>query len=147
MKLSGFFAAMVAAPLLALSHPVAAQDYPMDPGDYVEMNMIEIMPGGAMDYANYLAGQWRKNQEFAKSKGWIKDYRVLANVDSRDGEPNLYLFTTFATVPSAAEEKRRRVEFLRWRQATDAQMIAESGDRAKFRKLRGSMLLQEQRFK
>lgn len=141
-------AAMIAAPLAVLiAVPAAAQDYPFTAGDYQEVAMIDVSDGGGFQYAAFLADTWRKNQEFAKSKGWIKDYAVLANVHARPGEPDLYLVTTFASMPDGAEDERRAAAYREFMKASDAQMEAASGDRAKYRTVMGSSLLRQMKFK
>jgi len=141
-------AAMAAAPvLLAVAAPAMAQNYPMEPGDYVEMSGLTIEDGGAYEYATYLAGMWKQNQEFAKRRGWIKDYKVMMNVNKRVGEPDIYLVTTFSSMPDAAEDMRRQSAYRDMMKQSDAQMEAASGDRAKYRKYVGSMLLREMKLK
>lgn len=135
-------AILMAAPL-ALPVAAAAQEFPLVAGDYTSLSGIFIEDGGTLAYAKHLAGDWAKEQEFAKSKGWISGYKIYINVDARDGEPNLYLTATYRDVPSGAESERRNKEWEAWSKKTDAQMDAESGNRAKFRKLRGTMMLQE----
>ena len=141
MRIAASFAAALL--LTAAALPAAAQNYPLEPGDYVEMNGFTLEDGGAFEYAKHLAGTWRKGQEFAKSKGWIKDYKILTNVNARDGEPDIYLVSVFSSQPDAAEDKRRQEAYRAMMKQTDAQMDTAAGDRAKFRKLKGSMLLRE----
>ena len=69
--------------------------------------------------------------------------RRLARDRRRDGEPQVYLTSTYRDIPNGAQSEGRNKEWAAWSKKTDAQMDAESGDRAKFRKLRGTMLLQE----
>jgi hypothetical protein len=146
MKL--MFAAMLAAPLaIALSTPAAAQNYPFTPGDYEEVAMIDVSDGGGLEYANYLATTWKKNQEFAVSKGWITGYSVLSNVHNRPGEPDLYLVTSFTSLPNAAEDEKRNAAYREFMKQSDAQMEAASGDRTKFRTIMGSFLLRQLKFK
>jgi hypothetical protein len=141
-------AASVAAPfLLFATSPAAAQNYPFASGDYVEISGIIIEDGGGFEYAKHVAGLWRKGQDFAKSKGWITDYEVLANVNPREGEPDIYLVTSFASLPDGAEEERRQEAYRDMMKQSDAQMETASGNRAKYRKLGGSMLLREMKFK
>jgi len=141
-------AAVLAASLsCAMQIPAAAQNYPFTPGDYTEVSMIDIADGGGLQYATYLANEWRKSQEFAKSKGWITGYAVYDNVNSRAGEPDLYLTVTFPNMPDAAEDEKRDAAYRDFMKRTDAQLVAESGDRAKFRTVMGSFLLREMKFK
>jgi len=142
------FAALVAAPLvLSAASPAAAQNSPFTPGDYEDVGMIDVSDGGGFEYATFLANTWRKNQEFAKSKGWITGYQVLANVHARPGEPDIYLVTSFSTLPDAAEEEKRATAYREFMKQTDAQMEAASGDRAKYRTVMGSFLLRQLNFK
>jgi hypothetical protein len=148
MKTIALFAASIAAPfLLTVAAPAAAQNYPLVPGDYVEISGIIIEDGGSYEYAKHIAGLWRKGQEFAKSKGWITDYEVLANVNPREGEPDIYLITSFASLPNGVEDERRQDEYRKMMKQSDAQLATASGDRAKFRKLGSSMLLREMKFR
>lgn len=141
-------AAVLAATLsCAFAGPAAAQNYPFTPGDYTEVSMIDISDGGGLQYATYLANEWRKSQEFAKSKGWITSYAVFNNVNSRPGEPDLYLTVTFPDLPNAAEDEKRDAAYRDYMKRTDAQLVAESGDRAKYRTVMGSFLLRELKFK
>src|SRR5688572_26067160 len=66
--------------------------------------------GHFADYADHLAGQYRKSMDFQKSKGWIKDYYILSNGNKRAGEPDLYLVTIFDHVTTPAEDIQREKE-------------------------------------
>ena len=146
MKLTGKImmagALLMAAPT-ALSTSAMAQEFPLVAGDYTSISGIFVQDGGTVAYAQFLAGEWAKQQEFAKSKGWISDYKIYANVDARDGEPNIYLTQTYRVIPTGAESEKRNKEWEAWSKKSDAQMETESGDRAKFRTQRGTMMLQE----
>lgn len=136
-------AAMIIAVPTALSTSAIAQQFPLVAGDYTSISGIFVEDGGTFAYAQFLADQWAKNQEFAKSKGWISDYKIYLNVDARDGEPHIYLTQTYATIPGGSEMEKRNKEWEAWSKKSDAQMDVESADRAKFRKQRGTMMLQE----
>lgn len=62
-----------------------AEEWPLVGGDYWEVTGIDIKDGGSWKYVNWLATEWRKDLEFAKSKGWIKDYMIIGNVHGRSG--------------------------------------------------------------
>ena len=141
-------AALFATPLaLALASPAAAQNSPFDYGDLTDVTGIDILDGGGMEYSNYLAREWRKNQEFAKSQGWISDYKVYSNMYPREGEADLYLMVTYAKMPDAIEAKRRDDAYRAYMKKNDTQMATESGNRGKFRKVMSQMLLGEMKFK
>ena len=142
LRLAIAAALAVVAPA-ALTAPAAAQEFPLAPGEYSSMSGIFVEDGGSFAYAQFLATQWQQEQEFSKSKGWITGYKIYINVDARDGEPNVYLVTTYRDIPDAAEIERRNKEYAAWSAKTDQQLDAESGNRVTIRKQRGTMLLQE----
>lgn len=141
------FEALLATAFLALALPAVAtaqdSDDPLKRAAYWDVSSIHVKDGGGLKYANHIAKNWIRNQEYAKSKGWISGYYVLANPYPREGEPDIYLVTIFKDMPTADEEDKRSKEWLEFNKATNAQMAAESGARAEFRTLGGSMLLME----
>lgn len=132
---------------MLLAGAVLADDYPFVAGDYWEVTGIHIKDGGSLKYANFLAGEWRENQEFAKSKGWIKDYMVFANAYPRQGEPDLYLVTVIDSVVSGAVSEKRQDEYMAWRKKTIAQMDSEAGNRAEYREVMSNELIQKLEFR
>lgn len=123
--------------------PAIAQDYPLKPGEYVQMNGIHVKDGSDLKYAEWLATEWKRFQEYSKSQGWISDYGIYANINPREGEPNIYLVVQFASIPDAAEQERRDKAFDKWSRTTVAEQVAASGNRAEYRTVISSMLLQE----
>jgi len=148
MKSLKLIAALIAAPvMMAVASPAMAQNYPLVSGDYAEVTDIKVLSGGGYDYAMFLAGQWRKNQEYAKSQGWIKDYKIWANIYNRENEADIYLMVVMPDVPNGPEVERRAEAYRKFMAQSDQQMEAASGDRGKFRKVMGTTLLQELKFK
>lgn len=142
-------AALAAVSLsLAFAAPAMAQSaYPMDQGDFIELSAISVDDGHSLDYMNHLANNWRKAQDYAKSQGWITGYEVMVNAYPRKGEPDVYLLVRTARLPDAAEDAKRDEAYRAYMQRTASQLQAESGERAKYRSLSGSMLLRELRFR
>jgi hypothetical protein len=140
--------AAVLAATIALAVPAAtpaiAQDYPLKAGEYVQMTGIVVEDGeGALKYAEWLATEWKRFQEHAKSQGWISDYGIYSNVNARAGEPDLFLVVQFASIPDAAEQERRDKAFDEWTRTTVREQAIASGNRAEYRTAVSSMLLQE----
>jgi len=124
--------------------PVLAQDYPLKAGEYVQMTGIVVEDGeGALKYAEWLATEWKRFQEYAKSQGWISDYGIYSNVNARAGEPDVYLVVQFASMPNAEEQERRDKAFDEWSRTTIREQAVASGNRAEYRTAVSSMLLQE----
>ena len=55
----------------------------------------------------------------------------------------MYLSVTFAKLADAAEQEKREKAYLDFMKRSQAQLESESGNRAKFRTVMGTMLLQE----
>ncbi len=142
---------MLAFVLCAMSVMTAtravADEYPLVAGDFWEVTGIHLKDGGGLGYANFLAAEWRENQEMAKSKGWIKSYMLLSNAYAREGEPDIYLITITDRLASGAEGEKRQAEYMEWKKKTLAQMEKESGNRAEFRTIGSNSLLQEMTFR
>lgn len=134
--------ALAASGMLISSTSVAQEEWPLVGGYYWEVTGIDIKDGGSWKYANWLATEWKKELEFAKSKGWIKDYMILANVYNRSNEPDLYLVRVVEDVPSAAEGEKRQKEYLEWQTKSIEKMVGESGNRAEYRTVMNNSLLQ-----
>jgi hypothetical protein len=122
---------------------IAAEKWPLVLGDYWEVTGIDVKDGGGLQYAQFLAGEWKDNLEFSKSQGWIKDCKIFSNVYARAGEPDLYLVTITESIVSAAEGDKRFDAFQAWKKKTIAQMQSESGNRAEYREVLSDALLQE----
>ncbi|WP_156945572.1 hypothetical protein [Hyphomonas johnsonii] len=140
--------AIAQEPAAAAPAATAADDgYPLVGGDFWEITAIDLKPGGGLAYANHLATQWRAGQEFAKSKGWIKDYMVMSNYYNRAGEPDLYLISVIDHVPSGPEGEAQFVAYRAWAKSSAEKLQAESADRAEFREIMSNSLLQEMTFR
>ena len=133
----------IAVGALISSRAIAQDKFPLIAGDYWEVTGVELKDGGALKYAEFIAGEWKDNLEFSKSKGWIKDYKIFGNIHAREGEPDLYLVTIRDSLVSGAEDEKRGDEFRAWKKKTIAQLVAETGNRAEFRTVLSDALLQE----
>lgn len=132
---------------LSMTANAQAQDWPMKSGDYWTVTGIHIHDGGGLKYANWLASEWKKNAEFAVSKGWLKGYKIFSNVYNRQGEPDLYLVRIFEDIPTGPEGEERYKEYMEWQSKTEQQMEEESGNRAEYREVMSTILLQEMNFR
>jgi hypothetical protein len=126
--------------------PAPAQDVPLVGGDYWDVTSVKIDDGHFGDYADFLADRFRKTNEYAKSKGWIKAYYVFSNVNNRSDEPDLYLVTVTDHVATPAETIARNKEMNTYLQSSDRKEIAASGQRATYRHITADMLLQQMVF-
>ncbi|MDP3676213.1 MAG: hypothetical protein Q8R44_14155 [Novosphingobium sp.] len=136
------FTLAFAAPL-----PALAQNDPFTGGDYMSVTGVSIDDGHYLDYATFLAGYYKAQEDFAVKQGWQTGWEILSNVNPRKGEPDLYLIRRFKSIPDGAEGERRAQMIRDNVKQSDAQMEAASGNRAKFRHVDGTMLLQVMKMK
>lgn len=142
MKIHALLAFALATASFAAT-PALAQRSTTEPGNYTSVSMIKVLPGQFENYMDFLSVQWKKQNEFAKSKGYITSYHVLSAVDARSNEPDLFLVIEFKDWPTNAESKRRQDEFVAMMKMDEHQMDAASGARGPMRTQMGSMTLQE----
>ena len=135
--------AALAAVTLAFAAPALAQNDPFMGGDYVSVTAVSLDDGHYLDYASFLSGFYKDQEQYAVKQGWETSWEILANVNPRKGEPDLYLVRRFKDIPNGAEGERRAQMIRDNVKMSDAQMEAASGDRAKFRHVDSTMLLQE----
>ena len=135
--------AALAAVTLAFAAPALAQNDPFMGGDYVSVTGVSLDDGHYLDYATFLSGFYKDQEQYAVKQGWETSWEILANVYPRKGEPDLYLIRRFKDIPTGAEGERRAQMIRDNVKMSDAQMEAASGDRAKFRHVDSTMLLQE----
>lgn len=138
---------LVAAAFLVSAATSFADEWPLAAGDYWEVTGIDTKDGGELEYAEWLATEWRQNAEFAKSKGWLKEVKILYNQYPRKGEPDLYLIWIREGIPTGAEGEQRAREFQDWKETTIEKLVGESGNRAEYREVLSSSLMQEALFR
>ena len=131
----------------AMSIAQAQDEWPFIGGDYWEVTGIKTADGGDLKYARWLAGEWRKGSEFAKSKGWIKEFMVISNVHPRADEPDLYLIRVIENMPTVQEDEERSKAYKEWVKKSMDKRQEESGSRAEYRTVMSTSLLQNMKFR
>lgn len=103
--------AMIAA---TLATPAMAQESSYKPGTVWEASRIKVMPGQFENYMDWLAKNWKKNQEAMKAEGMVIDYHVLATNNRRADEPHLILIIEYKDYMTTAqlEAMRKKVNVL-----------------------------------
>ena len=102
----------LAALLVIVSASVFAQvNRPYHNGTVWNIAFIRIKPGMDTAYMNYLAGQWKAEQEAQKKDGNILSYKVLSVEGHTPGEWNLMLMTEYKNLATmeANEDKSEAV--------------------------------------
>ena len=137
---------LAAGAALAFAIPAAAQDddpWPFESGEYVEVTGIDLADGAGLKYAQWLAGEWRANSDFAVSQGWLNSYEILVNTHPRAGEPDIFLVRRFPSfIDNDEGERRRKIMMQRYKRSEEA-LQAESANRAEYRTVLSDMLLRK----
>ncbi|NDV91764.1 hypothetical protein GTH32_11265 [Alteromonas sp. 345S023] len=141
------FIVVVAYFIAVTSFNTMADERVFKEGNYWEIAAIEVKDGHWLNYGNHLANEWRSSMEFAKSKGWIVDYKVISNLHPRDGEASLYLLTIFTDWASEAENEERYAAWIEWSKKSLDKMEEQSGERVTMRRIMGEQLMQELTFR
>src|SRR6266571_5373084 len=99
MNMKRIAVASIAAFVLVAGISVYAQmNRPYHNGSVWNIAFIRIKPGMDSAYMNYVAGQWKAEQEAQKKDGNILSYRVLAVEAHTPGEWNLMLLTEYKSL-------------------------------------------------
>ncbi|MDC8787233.1 hypothetical protein [Roseateles koreensis] len=150
MKLVRLLGASMGAALVIFAQTYAAPalaDSSYTPGSVWSFSNIHVEPGQFENYMDYLAGNYKKQNEFLKKEGVVLSYHVLQVNAPRSGEPDLVLAIEYKDYASNAERLaiQKKMEAM---MAMDAhKMDSASGERKVMRKLGGNMELQELKLK
>jgi hypothetical protein len=96
VKSKRIFIGSIIAILLALSIVVIGQvSRPYRNGSVWNIAFIRMKPGMDTAYLNYIATDWKKNQEASKKEGLILSYKVLTTEAHGAGDFNILLMTEY----------------------------------------------------
>ena len=96
MKRHRIAIALLAVLVLALSVVVYAQvSRPYHNGSVWDVGFIRMKPGMETAYLNYIAGDWKREQEALKKDGQIISYKVLTTEAHGGGDFNIMLMTEY----------------------------------------------------
>jgi len=138
------FAAGMAFSAPALAQPAdAARESSYTYGTYWNVQGIYLEDGQFENYMDYLAGVYRRSQDYARTRGWISGYTILGNVNRRENEPHLYLVIEFPRLTTPQEDTEREALLNAHLQTTTRSATEQSGQRVTMRRLGSNLLLQE----
>lgn len=100
--------ALLVAAVLTLSVAALAQvNRPYRNGSVWNIAFIKMKPGMETAYLNYIATDWKRNQEELKKAGLIVSYKVLTTEPHNPGDFNILLMTEYKDLATmeASEDK------------------------------------------
>jgi len=144
MKIKRILVGSFVVALLIVGISVYAQvNRPYHNGSVWNIGFIRIKPGMDTAYMNYVAGQWKAEQEAQKKDGNILSYKVLSVEGHTPGEWNLMLMTEYKNLATmeASEDKAEAVA--QRVVGNDDKQMQGYKERAEIREVMGNRLARE----
>ncbi len=130
--------------LLIVGISVFAQvNRPYHNGSVWNIAFIRMKPGMETAYMNYLAGQWKANQEASKKEGIILSYKVLSVEGHGPGEWNLMLMTEYKNLASMEANEDKADALAQKVVGDDEKQRQGYRDRLEIREVMGDRLARE----
>ena len=136
--------ALVTASLLVGGLSVYAQvKRPFRNGTVWNVAFIRMKPGMDTAYLNYIATDWKRNQEAAKKEGLIVSYMVLATEGHTATDWNLMLMTEFKDLASMEANQDKADALAQKVIGDDQKQMQGYKDRLAIREVLGDRLARE----
>jgi hypothetical protein len=112
-------------------------------GSVWNISFIRMKPGMETAYMDYLAGQWKANQEAAKKEGLIISYKVLSVEGHSPNEWNLMLMTQYKDLASMEANEDKADALAQKVVGDDEKQRQGYKDRSEIREVMGDRLARE----
>ena len=144
MKIRSMLVGSLAVAVLVVGISVYAQvNRPYHNGSVWGIAFIRIKPGMDTAYMNYLAGQWKTEQEAQKKDGNILSYKVMSVEGHTPGEFNLMLMTEYKNLATMEANEDKAEAVAQRVVGNDETQIKGYKERAEIREVLGDRLARE----
>jgi len=134
------FSAMLLPALAQAQMPVR----PFHDGPVWDIAFIKVKAGVGLKYMNWLATEWKTEQEALKKAGLILDYKVIGTEAHGTTDWDLMLMTEFKDLATMeAQEDKREDVANKATNSDDKKMIAGYEERTGWREIVGGRLARE----
>jgi hypothetical protein len=116
---------------------------PYHNGSVWNVSFIRMKPGMETAYMDYLAGQWKANQEAARKEGLILSYKVLSVEGHNPGEWNLMLMTEVKDLATMEANEDKGDALAQKMVGDDEKQRQGYKDRSEIREVMGERLARE----
>jgi hypothetical protein len=135
---------LLVASLLVIGISVFAQvSRPYKSGSVWDIAFIRVKPGMDTAYLNYLATDWKRNQEAAKREGLILSYKVLVTEAHGGTDWNLILMTEFKDLATMEANEAKADALAQKVIGDDQKQMQGYRERLEIREVMGSRLARE----
>jgi hypothetical protein len=144
-----FSVVVLPALLLAQAKPAAASNAappirPFHEGPVWTITFVHTKPGVGLKYMEYLATEWKRQQDALKKAGLILDYKVIGAESHSPTDWDLMLMTEFKDLATLeANEDKIEAVVMQSLDQNDQKMIEGYQDRANWREIIGDRLARE----
>jgi hypothetical protein len=141
---SALVGAVVTSVVWAAALSVYAQaKRPYRNGSVWNVSMIRIKPGMDTAYLNYIATDWKRNQEAAKKEGLLLSYRVLQTEAHNPNDWNLLLMTEYKDLASLEANQDKADALAQKVVGDDQKQMQGYKERSEIREVMGDRLARE----
>ena len=117
---------------------------PFHDGPVWDITFVKAKPDIGLKYMNFLATEWKTEQEALKKAGLTLDYKVIATEAHGTNDWDLMLMTEFKDLATMEANQDKREEVAdKALQSDDKKMIAGYEERASWREIVGDRLARE----
>jgi hypothetical protein len=134
---------LVLAVLIVGVSVFAQVNRPYHNGTVWDIAYIRMKPGMETAYLNYLAGQWKANQEAAKKEGLIVSYKVIGVEGHGTGDWNLMLMTEYKDLATMEANEDKGDALAQKMIGNDEKQMQGYKDRSEIREVMGNRLGRE----
>ena len=144
MKHNRKFMAFIGVLVLTLSVVIFAQiSRPYRNGSVWNIGYIQMKPGMDKAYLNYIATDWKKEQEALKKDGFIISYKVLQTESHSPTDFNLMLMTEYKDLATMEANQTKQDNLLQTVIGTDDKQIQGYRDRLLIREVLANRVARE----
>jgi hypothetical protein len=135
--------ACVTATVLLCISVFAQVNRPYRNGSVWSVSFIRVKPGMDQAYMNYLASQWKANQEALKKEGLILSYKVLATEAHGTGDWNMLLMTEYKDLATREANEPKEDAVAQRVVGDDQKQMQGYKERAEIREVLGTRVARE----
>jgi hypothetical protein len=117
---------------------------PFHEGPVWTLTFVHTKPGVGLKYMEYLATEWKKQQDALKAAGLILDYKVIGTDAHTPNDWDLMLMTEYKDLATLeANEEKMEAVAMQALDLNDEKLLQGYGDRANWREIIGDRLARE----
>ena len=134
---------LLAFTMIAASAASGQVKRPYRDGSVWDVAFIKIKPGMESAYLNYLATDWKRNQEAAKKAGLILSYKVILSEAHNAADFNVMLMTEYKDLSTMEANSQKEDDLAQTVVGNDQQQMEGYRKRLDIREVLGNRLSRE----